>query len=100
MQNDWAYNEIRRAKLWDPRCYNTLSSALEKLAEHAPISFSRALGSQRKAISRILHHPKVLAQDLLVGHVRATQQRCQDEELILVASDTTSVDFTTHLAVE
>jgi DDE family transposase len=100
MQNDWAYNEIWRAKLWDPRCYHTLSSALQKLAEHAQISFSRALGSQRKAISHILHHPKVLPEDLLLGHVRATKLRCQDEELILVASDTTSMDFTTHTAVE
>jgi hypothetical protein len=100
MQTGWAYNEICRANLWDPRCYNTLSGAVEKLAEHAEVSFSRALGSQRKSISHILHHPKVLPEDLLVGHVRATHLRCLDEALILVASDTTSVDFTTHKATE
>jgi hypothetical protein len=100
MQNDWAYNEICGAKLWDPRCYHTLASALQRLGEHPEISFSRALRSQRKAVSRILHHEKTSAQDLLAGHVRATRRRCQQEGFVLIASDTTVADFTTHQATE
>jgi hypothetical protein len=100
MLNDWAYNETYGAKLWDPRCYRTLTSALEQLGEHPEVSFSRALGSQRKAVSRILHHETTSAEDLLVGHVRATNRRCQQEKFVLVASDTTLTNFTTHKACE
>jgi hypothetical protein len=100
MQTGWAYNEIYRAKLWDPRCYHTVASALERLGEHAECSFSRALGSQRKAISRLLHRQKTSADDLLLGHVKATSRRCRQEKFVLVASDTTVIDLTTHKATE
>lgn len=100
MQNDWAYNEICWARLWDPRCYHTLASALQRLGEHAELSFSRALGSQRKAISHILHHEKTSAQDLLQGHIAATKLRSLNTGLLLIASDTTWADFTTHSATE
>jgi len=100
MQNDWAYQEMRGAKVWDPRCRKTLISACHVLAEHAEIAFSRALGSQRKAVSRIFHHETTSAHDLLAGHFRATSLRCQNHDFILVASDTTSCDFTSHKAVE
>jgi hypothetical protein len=100
MQNDWAYNELYGARLWDPRCRHTLVSALQRLGEHAQLSFSRTLGSQRKAVSHILHHPQTSAQDLLEGHIRATRLRCQSEPLVLVASDTSVADFSSHPAVE
>jgi len=100
MQNDWAYQEICGAKLWDPRCYHTLASALQRLGEHPQVSFSRALGSQRKAVSRMLHHKKTTAPGLLEGHVRATKRRCQAEKLVLIASDTTVVDLSAHTATE
>lgn len=100
MQTDWAYAEVYRAKLWDPRCRHTLASALQRLGENAQLSFSRALGSQRKAVSRILHHQKTSAHDLLTGHLQASSLRCQNQDFVLVASDTTSADFTSHKAVE
>lgn len=100
MQTGWAYNEIYRANLWDPRCYHTLETALERLGEQAECSFSRALGSQRKAISRLLHREKTSADDLLVGHVKATSRRCQDEKFVLIASDTTVIDLTPHKATQ
>lgn len=100
MQNDWAYSEIYWARLWDPRCYHTLASALQRLGEHAELSFSRALGSQRKAISHILHQQQTSAHDLLQGHIAATKRRSLNTGFILIASDTTSADFTTHSATQ
>lgn len=100
MQNDWAYNEIARVPIWDPRCRRTLVAACEVLAENAQLSFSQALGSRRKAVSRILHHQDTTQQDLLSGHIRATQLRCQQEELILIASDTSTFDFSSHKATQ
>ena len=98
MQNDWAYEELYRARLWDKRCLRTLIQACQQLAEAAQMSFSRTLGSRRKAVSRILHHKETSADDLLHGHVRATSLRAQAYPFILVASDTTNLDFTSHHA--
>ena len=100
MQNDWAYNEIARVPLWDQRCRRTLVAACQALAENAQMSFSQVLGSRRKAVSRILHHQATTQQDLLSGHIRATQLRCRQEELILIASDTTTFDFSSHKATQ
>jgi len=100
VQKDWAYNELYGAKLWDPRCTKTLISAVQSLAEHPELSFSRVLGSRRKAVSRILHHPKTQAHDLLKGHIQATQLRCQHQDFVLVASDTTDADFSSHPATQ
>lgn len=100
MQNDWSYNELYRAKLWDKRCLTTLVRATQLLADNAQGSFSSVLGSRRKAVSRILHHQKTTEHDLLVGHIRATAVRCQEHALVLIASDTSVMEFTTHKAVE
>jgi Transposase DDE domain len=100
MQNDWAYNEVFRVPLWDIRCRRTLVAACQTLAENAQLSFSQALGSRRKAVSRILHHQDTTQQDLLSGHILATRLRCQQEALILIASDTTTFDFSSHKATQ
>ncbi len=100
MHNDWAYNEMQHVKVWDPRCQKTLICACQRLAEQSELSFSRALGSQRKAVSPILHHETTRAADLLEGHIRATNRRCQNYAFVLLASDTTVCDFTTHHAAK
>jgi hypothetical protein len=100
MQNDWAYNEVNRVPIWDKRCLRSLVAACETLAENAQRSFSQALGSRRKALSRILHHEETTQEVLLSGHIRATQLRCQQEARILIASDTTTFDFSGHKATQ
>lgn len=100
MDNDWAYTEVCGARLWDPRCHKSLCRACQLLAQNPGLSLSRTLGSLRKSISRILHHPKTTPQDLLRGHSRATSLRCQNAPWVLVASDTTFFNFTSHAALE
>jgi len=84
---NWATKEFQQARLWDSRCRTTLIHACQKLTIQSGLSFSRALGSQRKAVSRILHHQETQPDDLLAGHVQATAQRCQQQDFVLVASD-------------
>ena len=100
MLNDWAFNEVYRVPIWDKRCLRSLAAACEILAENAQMSFSQALGSRRKAVSRILHHKKTTQEELLSGHIHATQLRSQQEALTLIASDTTTFDFSGHKATE
>jgi len=107
----WAVEEMAGAVLWDGRVRATLSTICERLADQPATSLSRALGSQRKSASRILHNGKVSAGDLLRGHVLLTEARsieycehtrsCEDRHrFILIASDTTVCNFSTHHALE
>lgn len=73
-----------------------LISAWRQLAEQSETSFSRASGSQRKVVSPSLHHEKTKAEDLLAGHVRATNVSCQNYDFVLVTSDAAGCDFTSH----
>ena len=100
MDNDWAYNEVWTARLWDERCRNSVCRACQLLAENAGLSLSRTLGSLRKSISRIFHHEKTTPQDLLAGHIGATSVRCQNVPWVLIASDTSFFNFTSHSALE
>jgi hypothetical protein len=119
MCGDWAFAEFRAANLWDGRCVASLARACDLLAEQAGVSLSRALGGGRKALSRLFHNKKATAMDLLSGHVAATVSRCQGlnekaseaaseaassavpevRPLVLVASDTSTLDFTSHKSV-
>lgn len=100
MDNDWAYNEVCSVPLWDERCRRSLVSACQRLAENTQLSFSRALGHVRKGVWRILKHPDTTAEGLLSGHVRATARRCREQTYVLVASDTTYMNFTSHKALQ
>lgn len=94
----WAPIEFAHARLWDARCRTSLVQACQKLVTRAGLSLSRALGSQRKSLSRIVHHATTTPDDLLAGHVYASAKRAEQHELILVASDTTDMDFSGHPA--
>ena len=107
----WSVEEMAGAVLWDGRVRSTLSTICERLANQPATSLSRALGPQRKSASRILHHPKVSAADLLRGHILLTEARseeyceharaCGDKDpFILIASDTTVCNFSTHHALD
>lgn len=98
MQTDWAYQEFSVSKFWDSRCRRSIVRACESLAENASLSFSMVLGSRRKAVSHILHHKETTSAGLFHGHVRSTVRRCQAHERVLIASDTSYFDFTSHKA--
>ena len=49
---------------------------------------------------RLLHQQQTTAQSLLTGHIRATALRAQQQGFVLIASDTSVADFTTHHAVQ
>lgn len=100
MQTDWAYQEFTGSIFGDSRCRRSIYYACESLAENASLSFSMALGSRRKAVSRILHREETTSEGLLRGHIRATKQRCQAYDRVLIASDTSFFDFTSHKATE
>jgi hypothetical protein len=50
----------------------------------------------RQAGSRIFGAPQMSVEKMLAGHRKQTVQRCQGYEEVIVAQDTTEVNYTSH----
>jgi hypothetical protein len=99
MENNWAREEMKGAKVWDPRCRRSLATICGKLTDHPQESFSKACGSAaRQAGHRIFEHPETTVDGLLAGHAAQTAARAQEYPLVLAAQDTTEFDFSGHKA--
>lgn len=97
---EWARAEMAEARLWDGRCVESTMKAVEKLSDNAGKSWSSALGSNRQAAGDICGDPNTTMAHLLNGHIQQTVARCQEHDLILVDQDTTSLDYSSHKAVQ
>src|SRR6266571_2194912 len=111
MPQPWARAELAGALVWDPRCRRSLTRICEQLADRPQASFSTACGAAvRQAAHRIFEYPTTSVAGLLHGHYQQTARRCQEAlgppagesapSLLLVAQDTTELDYSTHLATE
>lgn len=99
MMDTWAMNEMKGAKVWDPRCRRSLATLCERLADHPGASFSQASGpASRQAAHRIFEHPETTVEGLLAGHAAETATRAQAYPLVLAVQDTTECDYRGHKA--
>ncbi len=101
MDIQWAKKEMAQAKIGDERSRDNLIKLCATLAVQPGIAFSRACQEGgRKAAHRLFRQPCSTPLNLLRGHILQTALRCQElsATLVLVASDSTSMDFTTHKA--
>ena len=101
MDIQWANNEMAQAKIGDERSRENLIKLCATLAVQPGIAFSRACQEGgRKAAHRLFRQPGSTPLSLLRGHIQQTALRCQElaAPLVLAASDSTSMDFSTHKA--
>lgn len=108
MPQPWASTELAGARVGDSRCRRSLTRICEQLADRPQASFSTACGpAGRQAAHRIFEHRTTSVAGLLQGHYQQTARRCQaaleppgaaEPALLLVAQDTTELDYSTHLA--
>lgn len=94
----WSWNEIQGAKLPDVRFKKSLAQVCQDLHQQAGVSYSRACGSKRKAVHRLMKTTEVTPEDILAGHAEQTILRTRKYPFFLAASDTTSLDYTSHKA--
>lgn len=97
----WAEQEFARVDLPDARLRPRLVRLAEAFAEHPTAPISVALNgeaSQTKAAYRFLHNPQVDLPTLLAPHYEATVARIAEEALVLIAQDTTSLNYSAHPA--
>ena len=105
----WAAAEMAGAQVWDQRCVRSLTRICERLGARTGVSFSTACGhAGRQAAHRIFTHASTTVPGLLHGHVAQTLHRLQSlgaegeaaaaTEPLLVAQDTTVLNYQTHYA--
>jgi Transposase Tn5 dimerisation domain/Transposase DNA-binding len=94
---DWARQEMAFAQVWDARCRRSLTTLCHHLACSPGLSFSAACGTaSRQAAHRLFSHESTSVPGLLQGHFLQTVARADAYPLLLVAQDTTELNFTTH----
>ena len=94
LNQTWAGQEMQGALLQDQRQRKNLIRICLRLQQAPSLSFSAACGaSVRKSASRLFSQQDI---DLQQGHVEQTVNRCQGQELILIAEDTTDLNYDDH----
>ena len=97
MEESWARTEMAGVEVWDQRCRGSLERICEQVLARPEESFSAACGpGLRQAGSRIFSAAQMSVEKMLAGHVAQTAQRCQEQSEVIVAQDTTELNYTTH----
>src|SRR5215510_3606860 len=64
-----------------------------------PLFYEKTVGL-RQAGSRIFGAAQMSVEKMLAGHVAQTAQRCREQTEVIVAQDTTDLNYTTHKGVK
>lgn len=85
----------------DPRLNRRMGTILEDLANRPTDSIPQAAGNwgQAKATYRFLDNDRVTRADLTAGAARDVARLCQDQPVVLVVQDTTSLNLTANQAL-
>jgi hypothetical protein len=95
---DWVEAELGGADLGDRRLTARLLQMTGQFYEKPTANIPLACGSRKgaKAAYRFLDSEDVSWEAILRAHYAATAGRVQDEELVLVAQDTTALNYSSH----
>jgi hypothetical protein len=96
---DWAEQELGRARLGDERLGRRLVDLGRCFYSNPQANLPQACGTraQTKAAYRLLENRKVTMEEILTSHRRSTVERMrEEEEVVLCAQDTTSLNYSTH----
>lgn len=92
---DWVQNEIEACEMADKRLVKRLGHVLDRLGSDPERSIPAANDSwaEIQGAYRFLSNSRVSSEDILSGHRAATLRRVQQEQVVLVAQDTTFFSF-------
>jgi hypothetical protein len=95
---EWAAEEMEGVKLKDRRHKRRLIQMLEQFTQRPAASIPVACENWQatKAAYRFLSSERVAANAILQGHQAKTVERLEAEEWVLVAQDTTELNYTSH----
>jgi hypothetical protein len=95
---DWIEAELGGADLGDRRLTARLLQMTGMFYEKPTANIPLACGSAKasKAAYRFLDNAAVRWESILQAHYAATEERLRNEELVLVAQDTTTLNYSSH----
>ncbi len=90
--------ELQGIDLGDERLNKRSARIIETLAVNPEASINAACGSWSETIAayRFFNNPSVEPNEILQPHVDATKERINQHPVVLIAQDTTELDFTHH----
>lgn len=99
---DWAEQELGRARLGDERLERRLVELGRCFYSNPQANLPQACGTraQTKAAYRLLENRKVTMEEILTSHRRSAIERMREEQVVLCAQDTTSLNYSTHHETE
>jgi len=100
--HEWAADEMGEVKLRDQRHKQRLIQMIDQFTERPAVSIPAACGTWQatKAAYRFFRSERVEAKAILEGHEAKTIQRMAGEDWVLVAQDTTELNYTSHKKTE
>lgn len=98
----WVYREFGGAELGDKRLERRLLELATSFFARPMASIPEACGSHAstKAAYRFFDHEQTTMDKLLEPHRKATIDRMRHEPLVLVVQDSSSLNYTTHRAMQ
>ncbi len=91
----WVENEMRAGQMADKRLAKRLSMILESLSENPEESIPAACRgwTETQGVYRFLNNAKVGLDEILAGHRSASIERIGQQNMVLLAQDTTFLNF-------
>lgn len=97
----WAAREFRQAKLGDARRTLRLIEAAAGLAKNVGVAISFCCGAMAaQSISRLFGREEVTLASVMKPHALETAKRCNDHDIVIVAQDTTFLNYDSHKALK
>jgi hypothetical protein len=92
----WVIEETKMADFGDGRLNKRLGCLLSSFSTAPNESIPRACKSWSETIAayRFFNHEHVTTNEILAPHIHATLERIRNEKVVLIAQDTTDIDFT------
>jgi hypothetical protein len=91
----WVENEMKSSHMTDKRLETRLSCILERLSENPQLSIPASCQgwNETHAAYRFIDHDKVDIDQILQGHKAASIERINKQKCVLLAQDTTFLDY-------
>jgi hypothetical protein len=91
----WITHEMQAIEMADKRLTKRLTNILEAFSENAEESIPAACQgwNETKSVYRFFDNPRVTLEDILSGHKSATIERIAQQQMVLLAQDTTFLNF-------
>jgi hypothetical protein len=102
VNEDWAKEEFGAAKLNDQRLKRRLLLIARDRYDRPQASLPEACQSRAKtkAAYRFFEHATTTMDNLLSSHYQATIKRMSEQKLVLIAQDTTTLNYSAHPLTE